>query len=178
MEYWPVCHVCKTAYIAAVNRMRCESCTDPKHQLRDPGRGMYQPCLIPSVADCGKLVRLKRWWDDLPRPEAIKLLQGSTRFGRFYLQLEGHVLHQLVKAGCSDVHTLARHPLVLQSTPHQAPSATYVVAAGTLFIFLRFVKQTAVLFQDKVSRPCTQNSEHGNFTDRCRSGTRYCKLDV
>lgn len=141
MNYCPACHVCKTAYISAVNRMRCESCTDPKHQLRDPGQGLYQPCLIPGMTECGKWSQLKRWWDDLPRPEAMKVLQGSTRFGRFYLQLESHVLQQLVAAGCSDVDTLARHPLVLQSTPDQAPSATYVVAAGKTGLLLTFLYQ-------------------------------------
>lgn len=131
MNHWPACHVCKTAYISAVNRMRCESSTESAtHQLRDPKQGLYQPCLIPGMTECGKWSRLKRWWDDLPTSEAVKLLQGSTRFGNFYLKLEGQVLEQLLAAGCSDVDTLARHPLVLQSTPDQAPSTAYVVAAG------------------------------------------------
>lgn len=131
MNHMPACYVCKIAYISAVNRMRCESATESaKHQLRDPSHGFYAPCLIPGLTECDKWSRLKLWWDDLPASEAIKLLQGSTRFGNFYLQLEGQVLEELLAAGCSDVDKLARHPLVLQSTPDQAPSTAYVVAAG------------------------------------------------
>jgi hypothetical protein len=132
MKHKPACHICKIAYISMVNRRRCESCTDPKHQLRDPGNGLYQPCLIPGMTECSKWTQLKPWWENLPRPEAVKLLRGSTRFGRFYLQLENPILQQLVAVGCSDVNRLARHPLVRQSTPDQAHAATYVLAAGEL----------------------------------------------
>lgn len=166
MNHWPACHVCKTAYISAVNRMRCESCTDPKHQHRDPGHGLYQPCLIPGMTECGKWTQLKRWWDDLPRPEAVKLLQGSTRFGHFYLQLERDILEQLLAAGCSDVDTLARNSLVLQSTPDKAPSATYVVAAGKL------------ASRQLVHQGPTAVHQVGLRKDVCRAGNRGCKLDM
>jgi hypothetical protein len=131
MNHRPACYICKIGYVSTLNRRRCESCTDPKHQLRDPANGLYQPCLTPGMTKWAKWDQLKKWWENLSSPEAAKLLQDSTRFGCFYLQLENPILQQVVAEGCSDVERLAQHPLVLQSTPDQALSASYVLAAGT-----------------------------------------------
>jgi hypothetical protein len=132
MDHYHVCCVCKTVYISALNRSRCESSTDSHHRIRDPKHGFHEPCLVPSLFGCGIWSRLQRWWDGLPGHEAAQILLASTQFGPFYLNMEENFRQQLGRGIYSDIDVLARHPLVLQSAMDGGvPLPTsYTVAAG------------------------------------------------